>query len=73
MANFIQKIQTLFPAATVEGDATPLVTIPEEQWHDMALALRDDADLKFDYCVTVVGLDRKPRRYILSDVDKDKR
>ena len=57
MANFIQKIQTLFPAATVEGDATPLVTIPEEQWHDMALALRDDADLKFDYCVTVVGMD----------------
>ena len=57
MANFIQKIQPLFPAATVEGDATPLVTIPEEQWHDMALALRDDADLKFDYCVTVVGMD----------------
>lgn len=57
MANFIQKIQTLFPTATVEGDATPLVTIPEEQWHDMALALRDDADLKFDYCVTVVGMD----------------
>ncbi len=57
MANFIQKIQPLSPAATVEGDATPLVTIPEEQWHDMALALRDDADLKFDYCVTVVGMD----------------
>ena len=54
MANFIQKIQTLFPAATLEEAATPLFTIPEEQWHDMALALRDDADLKFDYCVTVV-------------------
>ena len=57
MANFIQKIQTLFPAATLEEPATPLFTIPEEQWHDMALALRDDADLKFDYCVTVVGMD----------------
>ena len=60
MANIIQKIQTLFPAATVEGDATPLFTIADEQWHDMAVALRDDADLKFDYCVTVVGMeDRK--------------
>ncbi|MEZ3577967.1 MAG: NADH-quinone oxidoreductase subunit D [Muribaculaceae bacterium] len=57
MANIIQKIQTLFPAATVEGDATPLFTIADEQWHDMAVALRDDADLKFDYCVTVVGMD----------------
>lgn len=57
MANIIQKIQTLFPAATVEGDATPLFTIVDEQWHDMAVALRDDADLKFDYCVTVVGMD----------------
>ena len=57
MANFIQKIQTLFPAATLEEAATPLFPIPEEQWHDMALALRDDADLKFDYCVTVVGMD----------------
>ena len=57
MTNIIQKIQTLFPAATVEGDATPLFTIADEQWHDMAVALRDDADLKFDYCVTVVGMD----------------
>ena len=57
MANFIQKIQTLFPAATLEEAATPLCTSPEEQWHDVALALRDDADLKFDYCVTVVGMD----------------
>lgn len=57
MANIIQKIQTLFPAATVEGDATPLFTIADEQWHDMAVALHDDADLKFDYCVTVVGMD----------------
>jgi len=57
MANYIEKIQNLFPAATVEGDEKPLFTIPEEQWHDMALALRDNADLKFDYCVTVVGMD----------------
>lgn len=57
MANIIQKIQTLFPAATVEGDATPLFPIADEQWHDMAVALHDDADLKFDYCVTVVGMD----------------
>lgn len=57
MANYIEKIQTLFPSATLESDQTPLFTIPEEQWHDMALALRDNAELKFDYCVTVVGMD----------------
>lgn len=57
MANYIEKIQTLFPAATLESDQTPLFTIPGDQWHDMALALRDNAELKFDYCVTVVGMD----------------
>ncbi|MBO4943311.1 MAG: NADH-quinone oxidoreductase subunit D [Muribaculaceae bacterium] len=57
MANYIEKIQTLFPAATLESDRTPLFTIPGEQWHDMAVALRDNAELKFDYCVTVVGMD----------------
>ncbi len=57
MANITDKISKLFPLAVIEGDTTPMVTIPGEQWHDLAVALRDDADLKMDYLVTIVGMD----------------
>lgn len=57
MANITQKIQQLFPQAVIEGESTPLVTVAEEQWHDLAVALRNDADLKMDYLVTIVGMD----------------
>lgn len=59
MANITEKISKLFPQAVIEGDTTPMVTIANEQWHDLALALRDDADLKMDYLVTIVGMDWK--------------
>ena len=48
MANITDKISKLFPQAVIEGDTNPVVTISNEQWHDLALALRDDADLKMD-------------------------
>ena len=57
MANINDKISKLFPQAVIEGDTNPVVTISNEQWHDLALALRDDADLKMDYLVTIVGMD----------------
>ena len=57
MANITDKISKLFPQAVIEGDTNPVVTISKEQWHDLALALRDDADLKMDYLVTIVGMD----------------
>ncbi|MDE6156723.1 MAG: NADH-quinone oxidoreductase subunit D [Muribaculaceae bacterium] len=57
MANITEKISKLFPQAVIEGDTTPMVTISNEQWHDLAVALRDDADLKMDYLVTIVGMD----------------
>ncbi|MCM1068211.1 MAG: NADH-quinone oxidoreductase subunit C, partial [Muribaculaceae bacterium] len=57
MANITDKISKLFPQAVVEGDTTPMVTIPGEQWHDLAKTLRDDAELKMDYLVTIVGMD----------------
>lgn len=57
MANITEKISKLFPQAVIEGETTPVVTIPNEQWHDLALALRDDAELKMDYLVTIVGMD----------------
>lgn len=57
MANITEKISKLFPQAVIEGDTTPVVTIANAQWHDLALALRDDADIKMDYLVTIVGMD----------------
>lgn len=57
MANFTDKISKLFPGVTIEGDETPLVTVEAKQWHDLARTLRDDADFKMDYLVTIVGMD----------------
>ncbi len=57
MANITEKISKLFPQAVIEGDTTPVVTIANDQWHDLALALRDDAELKMDYLITIVGMD----------------
>ena len=59
MADFQEKIAKLFPEATFEGGDVPVIGIPDRQWHDLALALRDDEDCKMDYLVTVVGIDRK--------------
>ncbi|MBD5218982.1 MAG: NADH-quinone oxidoreductase subunit D [Bacteroidales bacterium] len=57
MAYSTDKITKLFPQATIEGDNIPVVTIANAQWHDLAKTLRDDADLKMDYLVTIVGMD----------------
>lgn len=59
MANIQEKIAKLFPEATFEEADTLTITIPDAQWHDMAKTLRDDADLAFDYLVTIVGMDWK--------------
>lgn len=61
MANITEKISKLFPQAVIEGDTTPVVTIPTAQWHDLALALRDDPEMKMDYLVTIVGMDWKDK------------
>ncbi len=62
MANITEKISKLFPQAVIEGDTTPQVTIPAEQWHDLALTLRDDPDMRWTSSSTIVGmeLERKP-------------
>ena len=59
MANFQDKIAKHFPQATIEGDNMPMISIPDNQWHDLALALRDDEDCRMDYLVTIVGMDWK--------------
>ena len=57
MADIKEKISRLFPEATFEDGETLLVTIPDAKWHEMAKTLRDDEDLKFDFLVTIVGMD----------------
>ncbi len=57
MANITEKIAGLFPEVTIEGENIPTVTVDDARWHDLAAALRDDADLKMDYLVTIVGMD----------------
>lgn len=57
MANIQEKISKLFPAATFEEGEILQINIPDAQWHQLATTLRDDADLSFDYLVTIVGMD----------------
>ena len=57
MANISQKIQKLFPGLDIAGDVNPVVTVPEERLHEVASALRNDAEAPMDYLVTIVGMD----------------
>ncbi|MCH5221663.1 MAG: NADH-quinone oxidoreductase subunit D [Muribaculaceae bacterium] len=57
MANITDKITQLFPDVTIEESNTPLYVVANDKWHEVALALKNDADLKFDYLVTIVGMD----------------
>lgn len=57
MANIQEKISKLFPAATFDEGEILQINIPDAQWHQLAKTLRDDADLSFDYLVTIVGMD----------------
>lgn len=57
MANIQEKIAKLFPEATFEEGDILLINIPDAKLHDLAKTLRDDAELSFDYLVTIVGMD----------------
>ena len=59
MATIQEKISKLFPAATFEQADTLQITIPDAQLQSLARTLRDDADLAFDFLVTIVGMDWK--------------
>ena len=56
MANIQDKIAKLFPEATFEEGEFLLINIPDEKLHDLCKTLRDDAELSFDYLVTIVGM-----------------
>ncbi len=57
MANFQEKIAKQFPDATFEGEDMLMISIPDSQWHDLAIALRDDSECPMSYLVTIVGMD----------------
>lgn len=57
MANITEQIVKLFPEAAVVESNDPMVTVPNARWHDLATLLRDNDELRFDYLVTIVGMD----------------
>ena len=57
MANITDKIIKLFPEASLAESNSPVITVPNSRWHDLAKLLRDNEELKFDYLVTIVGMD----------------
>ncbi len=57
MADFQEKIAKHFPQATFEGEETLIINIPDAQWHELAVALRNDDECQMDYLVTIVGMD----------------
>ncbi len=57
MATIQDKISKLFPEASFEQADTLQITIPDAGLHNLARTLHDDADLAFDFLVTIVGMD----------------
>ncbi len=59
-AEIFARLQTLLGDAvsgfTTEGTKDPYCKVVPEKWHEVALVLRDDAELKLDFlqCVTAV-------------------
>lgn len=54
-----QKISSLVPEATFEDTGILQVEVPDSKWHDLAVALRNDPELDYDFLVTIVGMDWK--------------
>ena len=59
MANIQEKISKLFPQVTFAQTDVLEMTVADEQWHDLAHALRHDPELSFDFLVTIAGMDWK--------------
>ena len=57
MANIQESIAKLFPEATFEEGDILMVNIPDAKWHALAKELKENADLSFDFLVTIVGMD----------------
>ena len=59
MTNIQDKISKLCPSATFEEGEVLLVNVPDNDWHSLAVALKDDAELHFDMLSALVGMDWK--------------
>ena len=58
MADFQEKIGNLCPEAQFDDSGEfLLVTVPDEKWHDLATALKNE--MHFDYLTALVGVDWK--------------
>lgn len=62
MAEIKNTITALFPEVTFEeGTQTLTAVCPDARWHELAKTLRDHEDLRFDFLVTIVGMDWKDK------------
>ncbi len=59
MVNIQEKISKLCPEATFEEGEVLCAIIPDSKWHAVAKALKENADLGFDYLVSIIGMDWK--------------
>lgn len=55
MANITEQLTERFEGITVEQSNTPLLSVPNSRWPEVAKALRHEFNM--DYLVTVVGMD----------------
>lgn len=61
MAELKETIAKIYPEATFEDGNILMVNVPDAKWHDFAKTLRDNAELGFDFLVTIVGMDWKEK------------
>ena len=59
MANFQEIISKICPSASFEEGQTLLVNVPAEDWRKLAVALKENAGLKFDVLTALIGMDWK--------------
>ena len=57
MGNIQEKIGSFLPEAVFEEGQHTTVSVPADKVHQLALFLRDDADLQFDYLANLTGMD----------------
>lgn len=57
MSQLKENIQRIYPAATFEEGDTLLVNVSEQDWHAVAIKLKDTPELRFDVLTALVGMD----------------
>ena len=55
--NVYEKITALVPGVRLEEGATPTLYVEPASLHEVAVALRDDAELQFDFLRSLTGMD----------------